>query len=190
MRAIFHAEPEAPATNIEIASITPHTREPDTKERQIKRLPRWLALAMLNRRFSILAKKEDAPFVSAGAAVDERFDFLRDSSVALSSKPEQWRDALAVGEQELRRALEHGFSAAELKEAAANIANQLEQAAKTASTRHSNHVANEIVGTALTGDVLTTAEDDLALLKPALEKLTPADCLAALRRDFDAPGRS
>ena len=189
VRGIFHHEPEAPATNISITSITPYAHERDSAERQMKRLPRELGLAMLNRRFSVLAKKENAPFNSATASVAERFDFLRDASVEISCKPEQWRAAVAVGEQELRRAIEHGFTSAELAEASANMANQLEQAAKTASTRHSNQLANEIVQSVLDGQVYTTPADDLALLKPALEKITPADCLASLRNDFSAPGR-
>ena len=189
VRAIFHPEPEAPATDIELASFTPYEREADTKERQIKRLPRWLATAMLNRRFSILAKKEGAPFVAAGVSVNEQFDFMREASVNISSKPEQWSAALAVGEQELRRALEHGFTPAEFAEAAANVANHLEQAAKTASTRHSNRLADEIVQSVLQGEVFTTPADDLALLKPALAKVTPEDCAAALRKAFGAPGR-
>ena len=189
IRAIFHAEPEAPATNVSITSITPYAREPDNAARQIKRLPRSLALAMLNRRFSILAKKEDAPFVSAGASVQEQFDFMRPASVDITCKPEQWSAALAVGEQELRRALEHGFAPSELTEAAANMANQLDQAVKTASTRHSNRLANELAQSVQAGEVFTTPADDLALLKPALDKITPADCLAALRSDFGAPGR-
>ena len=66
VRAIFHAEPEAPATNISSPPSRPYPHEADTAARKIKRLPRSLALAMLNRRFSILAKKENAPFVSGG----------------------------------------------------------------------------------------------------------------------------
>ncbi|MDQ6656107.1 MAG: insulinase family protein [Verrucomicrobiota bacterium] len=189
VRPIFHAEPEAAATSISLTSITPYAHEADTKARQIRRLPRSLALAMLNRRFSILAKKEGAPFVSAGASVSESFDFMRDASVSITCKPEQWTAALAVGEQELRRALEHGFTKAELAEAAANMNNQLEQAAKTASTRHSNHYADEIAESLLDREVFTSAADDLALLKPALAKITPADCVAALRKDFATPGR-
>jgi zinc protease len=188
VRAIFHPEPEAPATSIALACITPYTHEPDTAARQLKRLPRMLALAMLNRRFSILAKKENAPFVSAGAAVLEQFDFLRQARVDISSKSEQWSAALAVGEQELRRALDHGFTPVELAEAAANVANELEQAVKTASTRHSNQLANELTQSLLVGEVFTPPTEDLALLKPALEKITPADCLAALRADFAARG--
>ncbi|MDQ6626044.1 MAG: insulinase family protein [Verrucomicrobiota bacterium] len=189
VRPVFHSEPEAASTSISLASITPYAREPDNAAREIKKLPRSLALAMLNRRFSILSKKEDATFISAGASVSEQFDFLRDARVDLSCKPEQWREALATGEQELRRALEHGFTRAELIEAAANLTNQLEQAAKTASTRHSNQLANELVETVLQGEVFTPPSADLALLKPALEKITLEDCVGALRSDFGANGR-
>ncbi|MFN2477398.1 MAG: M16 family metallopeptidase, partial [Chthoniobacterales bacterium] len=189
VRPVFHSEPEAASTSISLASITSYAHEPDNAERQIKKLPRSLALAMLNRRFSILSKNEDATFTSAGASVSEQFDFLRDARVDISCKPEQWAQALATGEQELRRALEHGFTPAELTEAAANIANQLEQAVKTASTRHSNQLANELVDTLLQREVFTPPAADLALLKPALEKITVEDCVEALRSDFAANGR-
>ena len=143
MRPIFHAEPEAPATNISITSITPYAHEPDTAARRKDRLRRTLALAMLNRRFSILGKRENAPFTFALASVSEQFDFLRDASLRLTCKSEQWSPALAVGEQELRRAIEHGFTAGELSEAVASLTNHLEQASKSANTRPSNFVADK-----------------------------------------------
>ncbi len=189
LRPIYHAEPEAASTNVSITSITPDAPEPDTIARQKRRIPRYLALAMLNRRFSILAKKEGAPFVAASASVSERFNFLKEASVGVSCKPEQWQDALAVGEQELRRALEHGFTAAELKEASANLANYLEQSAKTAPTRHSNQLADEIVRNLVAGEVFTTPAYELALYQPALEKITPEQCRDALRENFTGNGR-
>jgi zinc protease len=189
IRPVFHAEPEAPDTTIAIASITPYAHEPDNAARQLKRLPRSLAIAMLNRRLSILAKKENAPFTAAGGSISEEFDFYRDARLEITCKPEQWRDALATGEQELRRAIEHGFTAGELSEAAANVSNQLEQAVKTESTRHSNEIADEIVETLVKGEVFTPAAEDLALLQPALARVTPADCVDALRTNFDANGR-
>jgi len=184
LRPIFHAEPEAPATNIAITSITPYAHEPDTAARRKDRLRRTLALAMLNRRFSILGKRENAPFTFAVASVSEQFDFFRDASLHLSCKSEQWSPALAVGEQELRRAIEHGFTAGELSEAAANLTNHLEQASKSANTRPSFFVADRIVGQLVSGEVFTTPADDLALLKPALKAISPADCQAALRKEF------
>ena len=189
VRAIYHAEPEAPATTVFLANITPHAHEPDTVALRKNRLRRHLALAMLNRRFSILGKQENAPFTSAWAAVSEQFDFLRDARVQLACKSDQWTKALAVGEQELRRAIQHGFTTGELAEAVANHRNQLEQAVKAAPTRHSQFVADAIVGRLLSRDVFTTPADELNLLKPALEAITPADCQAALREDFAGTGR-
>ncbi len=189
VRAVFHAEPESPETVVSITSITPYPREQDNAAFRLRRLPRELALAMLNRRFSILAKKENAPFKAAFAYVAERYHFIREARVMVSCKPEQWGDALAVGEQELRRALDHGFTAAELKEVAANFSNWLEQAVKTASTLYSSGLAEQITQSLLDEKVFTSPADDLALYKPALDKLTPAGCLEALRSAFAADGR-
>ncbi|MEJ1972755.1 MAG: insulinase family protein [Lacunisphaera sp.] len=81
VRARFHAEPEAPATSVSISAITPFVDEPDTAAHRLKELPRQIALAMLNRRFSELAKKEGAPFSSAGANVSDAFRFYREAGV-------------------------------------------------------------------------------------------------------------
>ena len=189
VRVGFHQETEAPATSVGFTCITPYAFEPDTAANRVKRLPRQLALAMLNRRFSVLAKKENAPFSAARASVSESFDFLREASVDLTCKPEQWSAALALGEQELRRALEHGFDASELKEAAANMANGLDQAVKTAATRRSGALADGLLGTIASRRVFTTPADNLALYRPALDKVTVADCAAALREAFAGNGR-
>ena len=189
VRAVFHAEPESPTTEVSITSITPYPREQDKAALRLRRLPRLLAISMLNRRFSILAEKENAPFAFAAANVAEEFHFYRKASLDVWCKPEQWADALATGEQELRRALEQGFTVAELKEVVANLSNALEQAVKTASTRRSSNLADGIAQSLVAEEVFTSPADNLALYKPALAKLTPADCLEALRAAFAAEGR-
>ena len=189
IRPIYHFEPEAPATEVAITRITPDAPEPDTAARRLERLPRSLALAMLNRRFSVLAKKEDAPIVSARASVSEQFDFYRHASVSATCQPATWQAALAVIEQELRRALEFGFTPGELKEAAADMMNGLDQAVKTASTRRSPHLADAIVHGLVDNNVFTTPAANLELLKPALDKVTPHDCVEALRAAFAGGGQ-
>ncbi len=189
VRAHFHAEPESPATSVSRTTLTPFVDEPDNAANRLKQLPRQLALAILNRRFSELAKQEGAPFSSGGANVSDAFRFMRQASVTLTCKPEQWPAALAVGEQELRRALEHGFQAGELKEVVAAFTNGLDQAVKTAATRRSGALAGEILGGLADREVFTHPAAERALYQPALDKVTPADCLAALRAAFAAPGR-
>jgi zinc protease len=189
LRTGYHHEPEAPATTITIDVVLPYARVPDTPALRLGHLRRDLALAMLNRRLDILSRKEGAPFIRAWAEVEESFNFVHDASVGIQCAPGQWRAALAVGEQELRRALRFGFTAAELAEARANLRNTLEQAVATAATRRSDDLAGELVETLALGRVFTHPSQDLALLGPALERETPGDCAAALRLAFAGPGR-
>jgi zinc protease len=189
VHVLYQPEPEAPDTTVSISTLAPFTREPDTAAYRLKDLPRDLATEIVNRRLSILAKKENAPFIGGSTVVREPYNFYRQASIALTCKADQWAAALAVGEQELRRALQHGFQPAELQEIVANYANDMEQAVKTASTRRSPALADEIAQNLLERDVFTTPADDLALFKPALEKVTVADCVAALRAAWAADHR-
>jgi zinc protease len=183
--AKLHAEPEAGAVNVAIQVITPYAPEADNAVNRLKYLPRDLALRMLNRRLSILAKQEGAPFMAGMVGATEQFDFFRNASVELTCKPEQWRAALTVGEQELRRALEFGFQGPELREAVAQMRNGLEQAVRSAETRRSEGLASGIVSALLEDDVFTHPAADLALYGPALEKISADDCTQALRQLWD-----
>ncbi len=179
------SEPEAAAVQVSIQTITPYSYEPDTAANRLKYLPRQLALRILNRRLSILAKQEGAPFMGGQVGATEQYDFFRNASVELTCKPDQWRAALGVGEQELRRALQFGFQPAELKEAVAGLRNALEQAVRTAPTRRSDGLAMELVGSFADHNVFTHPKTELELFAPALDKITVDDCLAALRATFD-----
>ncbi|HTX64622.1 MAG TPA: insulinase family protein [Opitutaceae bacterium] len=185
----FHAEPEAGHTTVSLETLTPYAGEPDTAANRLKYLPRDLAFAMLTRRLEILAKQENAPFTTGHANVDESYNFFRNAAVELTCKPEHWRGAVAVAEQELRRALEFGFQPAELTEATATYLNSLEQAAKSAATRRSPDLADDLVSCLMRDEVFTSPAEDLALLRPALEKVTAEDCLRAFRATWDVDQR-
>ncbi len=189
LRPYYHYESESPNTDISLATYTPYSHEPDTSATRLKYLARDIAHSMINRRFTILAKKENAPFISARANVSDQFDFFRETTIDISCKSGQWAEALAVGDQELRRALQYGFQPTELKEVVANYLNGLQQAVKTASTRHSNELADEISSGIVDREIFTSPADDLALLQPALEKITVDDCLAALRQAWSVDQR-
>jgi zinc protease len=180
----FHSEPEAPRATVSIETVTPYRSEADTVAKRLRDLPRDLAFQMLTRRLSILAKKEKAPFTEGSANVSDQFDFFRTTSVELNCNPENWRASLTVAEQELRRALTYGFQPAELAEATANYLNSLEQGAKSASTRLSNDLADELISCLLRKEVFTHPDADLALFGPALAKVTVDDCARAFRAEW------
>ncbi len=190
VRVKHHFEPEAGSTRVSLSTISPVSFEPDNSANRLKNLPRTLAIAMLNRRFAILARKEGAPISSAQAAVVRQYDLYRQASMEAFCNPEKWKDALCAIEQELRRALEHGFLPAELKEAKAIFQNNLEEVVASASTRGSGALADQITGAIVAREVFTTPAAVLALYKPALEHLTVEDCAAALRALWNVPGRN
>ncbi len=177
----YHHESEAPNTNVAIATVTPYVKDRDTAANRLKDLARNIAHAIINRRLSILAKEEEAPFIGGSAGAGENYGFYRQTMISLTCRADQWQGALGVADQELRRALEHGFQKAELAEVVANFRNGLEQAVKTAATRRSDGLADEIAETLLERDVWTTPEDDLALFGPALAQMSVEACLAGLR---------
>lgn len=184
-----HHEAEAPDTSVTLATVLPYTREPDTAANRLAKVPRLLAHAMLNRRLSELAKKENAPFTRASSGVGESFNFYRQTTMSVTCRADQWQAALGVADQELRRALQHGFQQPELDEVRATFRNSLEQAVKTAATRRSDGLADEIAESLLDREVFTTPADDLALYGPALEKITLEACVRALREAWSAPHR-
>lgn len=189
VRATYHHEPEAATTAVTIQTATPYAPEPDTTAKRLKQLPLELAVSILNRRLSILAKKESAPFTAGKVNVGDSYELVRNASIELTCKPELWRDALGLAEQELRRALQYGFRPDELAEIVANLRNDLDQAVKTASTRHSAELASDIIQALTEGSVYTSPADDQKLYAPALEKVAVEQCAAALRTAFAAPGR-
>jgi len=189
LRVRHHLEPEAVATSVAIQTVVPEPRQPDTAAQRLANLPRSIAIGIINRRLSTLAKEESAPFSGGSAGVSSGYDLYRTSSIRLTAKPGRWAESLAVAEQELRRALEHGFQASELREITAIFRNSLEQAVRTAATRRSGNLATALISSITNESVFTHPADNLALLGPALETITLEDCLAALREAWSAPGR-
>lgn len=182
-----HHEAEASATSVSIQVVLPPDLRPDTAEKRLRDLPLQLAYSMLNRRLSELAKAESAPFVRASASRDTFPAVFDGSGIDLVARPGQWAESLRVGENELRRALRFGFRGHELREAAAELRNALEQAVKTEPTRRSEDRTDALVDAFIEGVVPTTPAADLALLGPALAAVTPEDCHEALKAAWSSP---
>ncbi len=179
--AMLHSESEASSTDISIETMQTYEKEKDTKEARLKDLRLSVANAIIGQRFSILAKKEGAPFMGGNAYATDFLDFVRYAGVQITCKPEQWEDALKVGEQELRKALTHGFTEAELTEMKAHLRNAYEQAEKSAATRQSRGLADALVSEIAGGQVSTSPADDLAIFNEIVDQVTAENCLEALR---------
>ncbi len=184
--AAVHAEVEATTVSVSIQVIAPWEDPPDSAASRIDEIPLEVACAILSRRLDRLARQENAPFTGGSAGAGPGDEVYRSAFIGLTGTPDRWRESLALAEQELRRALEHGFSAAEVREITATVINSFEESVRSASTRRSAALAAEIVDAIDEEYVFTTPEFDLSLVRPAAEALTPELCLDALRKAWSA----
>jgi len=159
----------------------PSARDADTAASRTHDARWWMANTIMNRRLERLARGASPPFISAAVGYNRERGVIETFSLSVSSRPGSWRVALAAAEQELRRALEHGFSAAEIERELKEWRAGLEDAARSASTRQSSSLANAILASFDGHTVETSPADELTLFQSYAPTLTPAAVQAGLR---------
>ena len=174
----YHHEVEAGETSVSIEVFKPRVDPPDNSERRLYDLHLMLAGQMVDRRLERIAKAEDSPISSASMRAGDFYDlgFALYSSIDADCKPGNWKEALAVIEQELRRAIEHGFTASELAEARANLLRMYEDAAKQMGTRQSRQLADQISDRLGSRRIFTNPAEDLPRVTAALDAITVESC--------------
>lgn len=185
LRAEVFSDKEIPAADITLYSLRPYLPKPDTAAHRAAQFPLAIANNIINRRFSILAKKEGSPILSGSAIRSVLFDMIEQGGLEVTPVEGKWKEAVPVMEQELRRAVKHGFSRAELDEAKAKLINQAEEAVKRQETRRSPGIAMEFVGAIGAEKVFTTPERELQLVKETLDQITPEECQNAFNEFWD-----
>ena len=167
---------ELPGTELGLLWIKPYKERIDNRETRTEDMRLSLAHAMLGRRFDRISKQPDSPILSGSASAQELFRYVTIGSVDVTVTKDRLDDAVVVLENEFRRASEHGFTAAELAEAKANVLNYFEQQVANRESRLSNDLATEIVQSINSESVLSSPETDLEVAREILGGMTPDDC--------------
>lgn len=115
-----------------------------------------LGTQMLGRRLARVAAGTDAPFASASTAIYDHFSTARLAEIEVAAKDRDWRRALEAGAFALGRALDDGFSQAELDE---QLASSRHARAGQAAPSTSPALADAIVDAAGRGIVFTAPSD-------------------------------
>jgi zinc protease len=183
VKAAVYSDKEVTSTDLSLVSVRPYTPAADTRTRRLSMLPLGLAHAAVSRRFERIAKQDGSPVAAGSASRQELFNYAELGSFDVTVAGDRWQEALPVLEQEFRRAVEFGFTDAEIAEAKANLLNAYQQAVKTAATRKSDGIATAVARTINEGSVFSTPETDLEVITKGLDTATPETCHAAFR-DF------
>lgn len=189
LAAAYHRDPSLP-TEITFGFDRPSTLRPDSAAERRAALVRDLGFSMLDRRFDTLSRQAGTVLIGGSAGYGVSPDYSEGPNVSVVSKPEDWRAALALAEQELRRALEFGFSDTELHEQLSDLRTGHRNAADGAPTRRSSGLADELVASFDSRFVPTTPAADLAAFEAVAGGITRAEVEAAFRRAWgDEPPR-
>ena len=181
-KTLAMADKEVATTDLTLTVIKPFEQKSDTVATRTEKLPLKLANSMLSRRFSILAKKENAPITDGTAYEYDLFKFTKIGGISVDAKDHNWQAALPVLEQELRRAIQHGFTEAELEEIKANLINSYELSVKAESSRKTNELASSLARHVHKDAVFSTPADDLAILQENISSITPETCHRSLKQ--------
>lgn len=124
--------------------VVPGGPRADSAEARVESTLRQLGNAIVQRRLQSQINSGLSPLVQASLSYSNDFDLARRAGVFAVSSPQRWREGLGVVEQEVRRALEYGFSQAELDEQLSNLRTSVRNATNAARTRRTPQLADGI----------------------------------------------
>lgn len=169
-------------TTVMITRYRPWEEPADTRARRRDLLIQQVALGLLTRRLQNISNSADAKLINGAAMQSPSRDLAWATSISAVAPEGEWHGALATIEQEMRRAIEHGFTASELKVQLSDMHGGLKMAADQASTRRSSALADSVVRTVEGKDLVTTPEFRLQFFREVRPTIRIAEVNSAIRK--------
>lgn len=157
--------------------------EPDSIAQRQENLLRSIGYDIVNRRLQRLSRTAEPPFRGAGFGTGDVFKAARSTRLIIDSVDGQWATGLAATTREYRRALDKGFSVAEIAEQVAQLRTALTDAAGSANTRSNAALAAAALALVDDRQVPGTPQSVLDRFTAFAPQITPDAVLAALKRE-------
>ncbi len=171
--------------SVTIARFKPWVDERDTKAKRARKLAEDVGEAIVSRRLAKIALREDSPILTGYFSDAEGWKIFDQVTVGAVAKEGAWKEALALIEQEQRRAIEHGFTQAEVDEQLAIRRTAFRNAVAGVTTRRSETLADALVAAAEGDFVFTRPETSQALFEAVAPSLDAAAVTAAFRKRME-----
>lgn len=168
---------------VSVTRLAPWVDEPDSIAKRQRDLLRSIGYRAVNRRFEKLARAEDAPFRGAGFGTGDIFESGRATNLIVDVVDGGWKAGLEAATREWRRALEYGFTDAEIAEQVARNRQSAQNAAAAAATRSNAVLVRSIEEMIDEDSVVATPANVLERFETFAPSITPESVLAALRAD-------
>jgi zinc protease len=189
VQARFFASPTPAGTSSILYSLAPTTPEPDTLARRREQIVRNAAVSILDARLNELQRERPKDIGDSQASWMSEFGFRRQAIVRLDTRADLWRAGVRLAEQELRRALLHGFTPDEVKLQAIAHRNSYRESIRSAPNRQSSALAHAIRSGLEYNYINTSPETEWGIAEPVIDALTPEVCRAAFNDLWASPNR-
>jgi zinc protease len=171
--------------SVTVAAFKPWVDEADTKAKRARDLAEDIGEAIVSRRLSKLALNEDSPILTGYFSDAAGWKTFEQMTIGAVAKEGAWKEALALIEQEQRRAIEHGFTQAEVDEQLANRRTALKNSVAGVTTRRSDSLADALIAAADGDFVFVRPETSQTLFEATAPSLNAAAVTAAFRKRMD-----
>ena len=180
----INIEPQLP-TSITLTQPRPFVNYPDNSATRRKFALRGLAESMLNERLERIARKEGSAILGASVGDSSFAKSVASATMEINAKDAtKWKEALEIGDTELRRALQYGFTQEEFVAALARLRESYNRAVTQKNARRSASIVDGIVGAFDNDSVYSSDEDDLAWFNRIAPTLKPEDALKEIRETW------
>ncbi len=189
IRPFYHFEEEIgeASTSIEVLEMVEH--EADSRAFKEKMLKRDIADAIVQNRLNAMIQRGNAPFTSASIGSSIYLNRFFYAEISAESSSENWEKSMAVIEQELRKALEFGFTRYELERVKKDYISKLETAVQKASTRDTRDLVRNLIRAINTDRVFKSPQQIRDLYVPMLEDFSVDTIHKAFTESWDKDHR-
>ena len=168
-------------TRVDYTVTRPWADAEDTLAERRHHLLLALAQQILTRRLQRVADAPGSPLLGGTMVADELRGAAFVSTVAITARDGAWKEALAAAEQEVRRALQYGFTATEFASESTNMIGAMHSAMVETDTRTNGAIAANIMSTVSDHGIVTSPKMMMPRLAILLKSATIEDVNAAFR---------
>lgn len=170
----------AVATSVTYSVARPWKDPPDTMAERRQKLIKMMVSQIFNRRLQRIADTPGSPLLGGGMSEEEERDAALVSNVSIAARDGSWKEALSTADQELRRALNYGFTGAELKTEMLDTLGSLHTLSDGADTRPNSSLASAILAVVGRDRFVTSPK----IMAPRLAQIVPSVTLAEINSAF------
>ena len=181
LKTFYHHEAESGTADVSIETIYRMNMPTDSVQFQKSETVLDMVDMILQNRLDARIRKPGSSFTSANIHSGYFLKEIYIAEISAECDAENWGRSLDIIEQELRSALEYGFSDSEAARAKADFLSSLEDQEKKASTRNSQMIARHLISALENTRVMQSPVQRKALLSPFVQSLPVKDIHDALK---------